>query len=281
MKIYISVDQEGVSGVVHREHTSPQGYDYELARRLMTDEANAAVRAAIDNGATEVWVSDSHGGNQFRSILLDRIHPEAHLITGGPRRLGQLDGLDKSFAMVFLIGYHTMHNLDGVLNHTINGQAVHRVTLNGVEVGEIGINAALAGHFGVPIGVVSGDDRTVAEAKALLPWVSGATVKWYMSRYSARCLSPGKAHGEIYGAITDAMTNRKRLKPYKLGGNIKLHLSFKETGSAESAARVQGARRVDSHTIEFVAKDMETIYENCSAMVELWQPAWGAWIRGH
>lgn len=279
MKIYISADMEGVSGIVHREQTSPQGIDYDLARRLTTDEVNAAVQAALDQGATEVWVSDSHGGNTFRSILLERIHPEAQLITGGPRPLGQLEGLDSSFAMVILLGYHVRHGADGVLNHTTNGQAVHRLTLNGIEVGEIGLNAALAGHFNVPVGVVTGDDLTIGETKELLPWVAGATVKWYMTRYAARCLAPAKAHAVIREAVAEAFERRASLRPYRAEAPIKLRVTFKETGSAESAARVPGAKRLDAMTVELTAQDMAEAYKTYSAIVELWQPAWGTWIR--
>lgn len=279
MKLYISADMEGVSGIVHREQTSPQGIDYELARRLTTDEVNAAVQAAVDSGATEVWVSDSHGGHAFKSILLERLHPDAQLITGGPRPLGQLEGLDGSFAMLVLLGYHTRHGLDGVLNHTTNGQAIHRLVLNGVEIGEIGLNAALAGDFGVPVGVVTGDDRTVAEGQALMPWVAGATVKWYLTRYSARCLTPAKAHARIKDAVVEAMRRRSSLKPYRVSPPITVQATFKETGSAESAARLSGARRVDGATVEFTAKDMVDAYKVYSAMVELWLPAWGEWLR--
>ena len=94
MRVYISVDMEGCSGVLHREHTNPKGYDYETARRLMTGEADAAIRGAFEGGATQVLISDSHGGNGMRNFVLEDLDPRAEVIIGSPRRLGQLEGLD-------------------------------------------------------------------------------------------------------------------------------------------------------------------------------------------
>ena len=149
MKVFISVDMEGVAGISDSVHTNPHGYDYQPARRLMTGEANAAVQGALIVGATEIWVSDSQGGNGYRSILGTELDEEAQLITGGPRPFGQLEGIDRFFDALLLVGYHARHGVFGVLNHTTNGLAIEAVHVNGIEVGEIGLNAGLAGHYGV------------------------------------------------------------------------------------------------------------------------------------
>lgn len=280
MRVYISVDMEGCSGIVHREHTNPKGYDYELARRLMTDEANAAIEGAFEGGASEVVVSDSHGGNGMRNLLLHHLDDRAEVIIGTPRQLGQLEGLDASFAALLMVGYHTRHGAAGVLSHTTNGQAVANLWLNDSLVGEIGLNARLAGHFGVPVVLVSGDDLTIAEAKAELPDIEGVAVKKALGRYAAQCLHPIRAQGLLKQGASAAVKKAKTIKPLKISEPVTIRLQFKESGSAESAARVPGAKLLNDDMVVLECADMEQAYAAYSSLVELWQEAWGAWQRG-
>ncbi len=280
MRIYISVDMEGCSGIVFREHTNPKGYDYETARKLMTAEANAAILGAFEGGATEVVVSDSHGGNGMRNFELEGLDPRAEAIIGSPRRLGQLEGLDGSFGAVLLVGYHTRHGSAGNISHTTNGQAVANLWLAGDLVGEIGLNARVAGHFGVPVALVSGDDLTIVEAKAELPQIEGVVVKQALGRYTARCLHPQRARELIRQGATLAVCKAPELAPFEAPSPVRVRLQFKETGSAESAARAAGVSLVADDTVEFESTTMEAAYTAYSTLVELWQPAWGGWIRG-
>lgn len=280
MRVYISVDMEGCAGVVHREQTNPTGYDYELARRLMTAEANAAVLGAFDAGVEEVVVSDSHGGNGMRNLLIEELDSRADIILGSPRPFGQLEGLDKSFSTVLLVGYHTRHGAAGVLSHTTNGQAIANLWLNDQLVGEIGLNAYLAGHYGVPVSLVSGDNLTVAEARTLLPDVVGVEVKTALGRYAARNLHPVRARTYLRAGAEKAVRQASYMAAPRLEGPIICRVQFKETGSAESAAVAPGAQLVADDTIELAVPDMAAAYSAYHALVALWQPAWGAWIHG-
>ena len=280
MRIYISVDMEGCSGVLFREQTNPMGYDYQTARQLMTAEADAAIRGAFEGGATEVVVSDSHGGNGMRNFVLEALDPRAEVIIGSPRKLGQLEGLSGGFGAVLLVGYHTRHGAAGVLSHTTNGQAVANLWLNEQLVGEIGLNARLAGHFGVPVTLVSGDDLTVAEAKAELPEIEGVVVKRALGRYTARCLHPERARELIRQGAALAVRKAPEAKPFPAPSPVRVRLQFKETGSAESAARAASVSLVADDTVEFESENMKAAYAAYSTLVELWQPAWGGWIRG-
>jgi D-amino peptidase len=280
MRVYVSVDMEGCSGIVHREHTNPKGYDYELARRLMTDEANAAIMGAFEGGASEVVVSDSHGGNGMRNLLLHNLDERAEVVIGTPRRLGQLEGLDASFAALMLVGYHTRHGAAGVLSHTTNGQAVANLWLNESLVGEIGLNARLAGHFGVPVVLVSGDDLTIAEAKTDLPGCESVVVKKALGRYAAQCLHPKRAQDLLRQVASAGVKKAKTIKPLIAPEPVTIRLQFKESGSAESAARVPGAKLVSDDTVMLECPNMEAAYAAYSSLVELWQEAWGVWQRG-
>ena len=280
MKVYVSVDMEGCAGIVHREQTDPKGFDYELGRTAMAQEANAAVQGAFDAGATEVVVSDSHGGNGMRNMRIADLDPRAQLITGSPRRLGQIDGLDGSFSALLLVGYHTRHGRAGVLSHTTNGQAVANLSVDGRVFGEIGLNARVAASFGVPTMLVTGDDLTTAEAALDCPDAELVTVKWALGRYAARCLHPSLACAAIRRGATAGVGHASRVKPEASSAPVAIRLQFKETGSAESAARQLGASLVDDDTVAFEAATMVEAYAAYSIAVEAWQPAWGAWIKG-
>jgi len=175
MKVYISCDMEGISGVVAGKQTEGNGEEYKRAQKLMTDELNAAIEGALAGGATEILVNDSHG--HMRNILIEELNPKAQLISGSPKPLLMMQGIDASFDAAFFIGYHAQAGTAySVLDHTYAG-IVYQVSLNGRPMGETGLNAALAGYFGVPVVLVSGDKLLVEEATALLGTVEGVAVK--------------------------------------------------------------------------------------------------------
>lgn len=280
MKIYISVDMEGCAGIVHREQTNPRGFDYDVGRRVMAQEANAAIAGAYDAGATLVVVSDSHGGNGMRSMLLQDLDERAEVITGTPRRLGQLEGIDKSFDAMLMVGYHTRHGRSGVLSHTTNGNAIANLWINGRVVGEIGLNALLAGSFSVPTVLVTGDDLTIAESTRDCPGCETVTVKWALGRYAARCLHPLVAAAAIRNGATAAVARAKQINPVTTASPVEVKIQYKESGSAESAARLPGARLADDDTVVMTCPDMADAYAAYTVAVEAWQPAWGAWVTG-
>lgn len=280
MRVYVSVDMEGCAGIVHREQTNPKGYDYEIARRIMADEANAAVAGAFDAGAEFVVISDSHGGNGKRNLIPGDLDPRAQLINGVPRRLGQVDGIDDGYDALLLVGYHTRHGRAGVLSHTTNGQAVANLWVNDRVVGEIGLNALVAASFGVPTLLVTGDDMTVAEGAHDCPDAELVTVKWALGRYAARSLHPQVACDAIRAGACAALGRVGRVTVAEPEAPIRVRLQFKESGSAEAASRQLGCRLDDDDTIAFEAPSMAAAYQAYSAAVEGWLPAWGGWAKG-
>lgn len=147
---------EGVAGVVDREQTLRDGKEHERARKLMTQEVNAAIEGALEAGAKQVLVNDSHG--TMRNIILEELNENAELITGSPKPLSMMQGIDKTFNAVLFVGYHAMRGTyKGVLEHTYHGNIVSDVFFNSKRYGETGMNAAVAGYFKVPIVLVTGD----------------------------------------------------------------------------------------------------------------------------
>ena len=268
MKVFISCDIEGVSGVVSSAtQTSPEGKDYGRARELMTAEANAAIAGALKAGATEIVVNDSHG--PMTNILIEKLDPAATLVTGAPKPLSMMQGIGPDFQAVMFVGYHSMMGTSGVLSHTISGASVANIWVNGIPVGETGINAGIAGYFGVPVVLVTGDDEVSKEARTLLPGVRTATVKWAVTRQSARCLPPAKARQLIEEEAEKALRDLASAKAWLPSSPVTFKIEFKDSGLAENAARMPHAEVLDPRTVSFTADDYLTAFKGLRAMIAL------------
>jgi D-amino peptidase len=255
LKVYISADMEGVVGVVTGDHLGPTGFEYQKAREWLTDEVNAAIRAAMGAGATEIVVSDSHGNGE--NILLDEIPRGVRLVRSWPRPLGMMQGIDETFDAAIFIGYHaSTTNPAGVRAHTMSSSTLTAVRLNGVAVPEAVINAAIAGHFGVPVVMISGDDAIIAEAQHHLGDIEGATLKWNYGFHSAMTVTPEESREIIYETVSSALARLDDFEVYRLDGPIEVEVAFKNYLPAELLAYLPTVHRVDSHTIGFTGKDM-------------------------
>ena len=256
LKIYISADMEGITGVVTGEQLGPQGFEYARFREFMTQEVNAAIEGAMAAGATDFVISDSHGNGQ--NLLIEKLSPSNVLVVRSwPRPLGMMQGIDESFAGAIFIGYHTgTTNLDGVRAHTLSSARLADVRLKGVSVSEAGLNAAIAGHFNVPVIMVSGDDAVVKETTALLGNIEGAVVKWASGFHSAATMTPQMSAVVIREKAQRAVKRIGEFKPYKLAAPIELDVRFKNYRPAEVLSYLSIIQRPDSHSIRFVGKDI-------------------------
>ncbi len=255
MKVYISVDMEGVACVTHGDHVKLEGVEYEMARKWMTAEANAAVKGALKAGATRVVVADSHG--HMRNLLPDELHEDALLVRGAPRPLTMMQGIDESFDAAFLVGYHSMAGTaTGVLAHTYIGSAVHAVRLNGLTVGEPGFNSAIAGHFGVPVALVCGDDTVDAEVGELMPATERVITKWALSTLAARNLTPKASQKRIRKGAKRALNRLSKMEPLLLDKPIHFEVDFMQALQAHLAADIPGVERVNGRTLTYTGTDM-------------------------
>ena len=179
MRVFISCDMEGVAGIVDWQQVMP-GPEYELGRRLLLEEVNAAIDGAVEAGAKSFLVNDSHGAMQ--NLIPDQLHAEAEYCSGRHKPLYMMEGLDSSFDAIFFIGYHgAVDGAASALSHTYNPAAIQGVTLNGHLVGESGINALVASHYQVPVTLITGDQHTAAQAEPIWvvrrwPWSSSRSV---------------------------------------------------------------------------------------------------------
>lgn len=255
LKVYISVDMEGVAGVVTADQLLPTGFEYERFRGFMTGEALAAIQGARDAGATTIVVSDSHGNGE--NLLIEQLPSDVTLVRSWPRPLMMMEGIDSSFGAAVFIGYHAATtNPAGVRAHTISSADFAAVELNGVAVPEAGINAAIAGRFGVPVVAISGDDIAVHESQQLVNGIEGAIVKRAISFHAAATMTPAAAQVVIRNAVRAGVQRRASIKPYVLPTPIRLDLTFKNYRPAELLTYLPGVQRMSSHTIRFTGRDI-------------------------
>jgi len=256
VKVYVSMDMEGVAGVTHWDQTNKTGgSDYERCRKLMTAEASAAVAGAFDGGATEVLVNDSHGG--MRNLYAEELDPRARLIQGSPKPWSMVEGLDGNCACAIFAGYHAPGSEPGVLSHTYTG-FVHRVRVNGRLVGEAGLNGYYAGTSGVPVVLLTGDDRACGDARDLFPGVHTLETKRAITRYSAESLSPAESCRGIRAAAAEAVRDRASVAPIRPTLPVRLEVEMADVGQADAAALMPGTIRVDGVTLGYEAGDYPT-----------------------
>jgi D-amino peptidase len=254
LKVFISVDMEGIWGVVNSEQTSPGG-DYGHARSWMAGDTNAVVDGLLDGGATEIVVNDSHGS--MRNIVASELNPKASLITGTPKPLSMMQGIDSSFDAALLIGYHARAgSAPAILDHTISGGSVRAVRINGKELPEMGINGAIAGYYGVPVVMLSGDSETCAQAKAVFGGeIVTAAVKEAIGRTAARLLPLEEARRRLKEAAREALAKRGSIPPYKLSPPFAFELELNTSLQAEPAMLIPGVKRANPRTVTFGATD--------------------------
>jgi D-amino peptidase len=260
LKVYISVDMEGVAGAVTADQLIPGGFEYERFRRFMTDEAVAAVRGAKAAGATEVVVSDSHGNGE--NLLIELFPKDVRIVRSWPRHGEMMAGLDSSFGAAVFVGYHaSTTNPNGVRAHTISSAHFTRVALNGTAVTEAELNAAFAGALGVPVVFISGDDAAISEVTKRLGSIESVITKKSLGFHSAESLTPAAACDQIYQGVLSAVSHREQRKPYVLTAPITLEISFKSYTSAEIVSYLRSVERSDAHSIRFVGRDMAEIMD--------------------
>ncbi|HSR91303.1 MAG TPA: M55 family metallopeptidase [Gemmatimonadales bacterium] len=272
MRIYISVDMEGIAGVVHEDQTNPIdprcAGEYGRFRALMTAEANAAIEGAIVGGAAAVLVNDSHW--LMRNLLAEQLHPSAQLVSGGPKTWSMMEGIESGHDAAVFIGYHARAGTqNAILDHTYTDRILD-VRVNGTSMGELGLNATLAGSYGVPLVLVSGDQALAAEAGELLGQsVKTVIVKTALSRNAARSLSPSEACGRIRQAAEQAVRSLGSVRPFLPKAPYVLEVDFRVTVEADLAQMAPGVTRTGPRTVAYQHQDFREVFRALRTMFNL------------
>ncbi len=269
MRILISADAEGVTGVTSTRELLIDKPHWEWMRQMMTDDVNAAVDGAFDGGAVEVVVNDAHW--TMTNVQIERLDPRADLIKGSNKHLCMVAGVEEADA-IFFLGYHgRTGGSDGVGNETILGREIVEIRLNGAPVGESEINAAVCGELGVPVIFASGDDLYEKELRETLPDVEFGMTKRALDRWAARCFSPQRSHAHIHAAAQRAVERARRgeFRPHRLAGVVELAVTFTSTAEALMASLVPGSERTTPRTVVFRAPDAVAAWKGFYAVLIL------------
>lgn len=254
LKVFISVDMEGVTGVVNVDDASRNGKDYDYFRQTMTREANAAIEGAIAAGATDIVVRDSHG--TALNLLPEMLHRSAKFIrdwSGGP--MSMMEGIDASYDAAIYVGYHARAGTpDGVLDHTSSGN-VTDISVNGLSMPETGYNALMAGYYNVPVIFVAGDKAVCDQARELLGNVETVAVKEGIGA-AALNLHPEVAREQIRAGVEKALRNLDDYRPYRLSAPYTMVLKLKTEQSIYEGALYPGAKRTGDWELTYVTDDV-------------------------
>jgi len=258
LKIFISVDMEGIGGIGTSAMVSSSGKDYDTGRKLMTAEVNAVVAAIFAAGPADIVVNDSHGDMQ--NLLHTELDPRVQYIQSNIKPLGMSQGLDASFNGVIFIGYHAMAGAEnGFLAHTGSG-VVKGLWINGTEVGEGGLNAYYAGSIGVPVLMASGDKTFTEEINKLVP-VRTVITKEAIGNNAARLLHPDVVIRELQTQAKAALKEMGKIKALPVAGPVEFRMKVDTPTRADIAMGIPGMKRVDGFTVSYQANDMTEAYK--------------------
>ena len=270
MKVYISVDMEGIGGISHSLPTERGDPGYPAAVALMVGEANAAIEGAFAGGATDVLVNDSHG--QMFNLTPQDLDPRAVLLQGQkPWSMVAGAGPEQGFEVALFVGYHTRAgHPTGTIAHTYSGEPTLTM-MQGRHVGESGINALVLGAWGVPVGLVSGDDQLAIETEAWLPWAERVIVKAALGRRSAASMHPSVARERVRAGAEAAIRRAAagELEPLDLEPPIVLEAEYRHALEADYAALVPGVERYGDRGVRVTTDDPVTAYRAFLAGVRL------------
>jgi D-amino peptidase len=270
MKILIAADMEGITGVTTWDQVDPKHPEYIRFRKLMTGDVNAAVRGAMDAGATEVIVADGH--HHGSNILVEDLDRRARLNSGSPSPFSMMQGIDESVDAVFFIGYHARNGSEhAVLDHTWSSRTVANVWLNDLLTGEYGLNAALAGQFGVPVIMASGDQTACGQMRELLGNIETAVVKQASGRFAAECMPPHVTQELVHAAAQRAverLAEENIPEPFVMDTPIRVTVEFFSSDMADRAATLPFTEREGTH-VSFPAPEMIVAYSAFRSMVSL------------
>jgi D-amino peptidase len=268
MKLFLSTDFEGTSGIVAWEQIIEGNAEYEQGRKLLTDEVNAVITGALDAGATEFVVSDAH--HYMRNLHPQDLNGKATLITGKHKPLYMMEGLDASFDGVCFVSYHGSIGAErAILSHTYNPGAVWEVRINGEVVGESGINALVAAHYGVPIIFVSGDEATAQEAQIVAPNAEKVVVKQSLGRFAAAHMHPTVACELLREGAARAVRDLKKMRPPEFTMPVSLEITFLVADMAEMALWVRGVERVAPRTVRLMNESLLDLYRMFVTVITL------------
>jgi D-amino peptidase len=260
VRVFISVDMEGIGGIAHGEMTSAEGGEYERGRALMVGEVNAAIEGAREAGATDFLVNDSHGS--MRNVKVEDLLPAARLISNNSKPMGMMQGISSDFDAVFFIGYHSMEGEPGVMAHTGSGGVVGRIQVDGRPMSEGGMNARAAGSFGVPVALATGDEDFVREIRTLVDSdLETVAVKRTIRLQTAELFHPEECRRLIRAGAKRAIERLASFRPTRALRPTTVDITYKNPDLADIASIIPTVERTSRYSVRFQSEEYLNAYQ--------------------
>jgi D-amino peptidase len=254
MKILLSADMEGATGVTWPADVRPGAPEWERCRPMFTSDVNAAVQGFFDGGADEVLINEAH--STMRNLLLEQLDDRAQMLTGRHKSLSMVEGIQHGDVDgIAFLGYHAAAGMEGVLAHTYLANQITGVWLNDVRASEGLLNAHVAAEYGVPVVLVTGDDVTCEDALGYAPEALKVAVKDHVSRYAAVCRTPARTAADIRAAARDAAVLAVRHAPAQ-DGPFTVAVEFDAEHLAAATTVVPGVDRIGERKVAYTSATM-------------------------
>lgn len=263
MKIFISLDMEGISGLTYWKEKD------EKIEKFMTDEVLAVIDGIKDfEKNVEIVLCDSH--SYGRNLDIKRIYEDVKIISGYPREFYMISGIDESFDAGIFIGYHApVGSLNGEMDHTYSSSTIFEVKINGFNVGEAEINGAFLGEYNIPVVLISGDDKLKKFSSTFFPQTTFVVTKESLGRFSAKLYHPEFVHKILREETKNSLKNVKNIKPLRFEKPINIEITFINTLMAEFASLIPNSKRLDGRRVFYESNSYKEIYNFLMASLSL------------
>ena len=266
MKVYLSFDIEGVSGITDVMDIDINSPKFQTAMELSTHDVNAAIEGALAAGATEILVYDGHGWGR-RNVFYEKIHPKAKLLKGRvSTEWLNMAGFTEEFDGVFFVGWHARASAPGILSHCLNSKVFTSWHVNGTEVGEPELAAALAGHYNVPLVLFTGDDCACAEVKTWCPDCECVITKEVVDRFSAICLSKEVTYNLIREGAERALKRKDEIHPFTFELPVHIEAETLHDHTAKAIALIPGVKQTGPRSISYTSENYPEAFRAIQAI---------------
>lgn len=252
MRVYISADMEGASGISSFAQVKPTTKEFEQYRGIWTQDINTLIEGALAGGATQILVNEGHDGMNY--IYPDRLHPSAQLISGRLKPKNQMEGIEEGFDVAFLL-CHARAGQPGVLSHSFVAPDIWEMRLNGQPIGEVGLNIVMASRFDVPVGLIVGDRATYEEAAQMVPTINSVVTKEYITQFTAKWHSAQEVQRELHDQAADTVRRAKAFPLFQLAPPYRLEVTFTIPAMVELISYIPGMEVTGTRSVAYESAD--------------------------
>jgi len=268
MKIYISIDMEGISGISSFSQTDPNNPRYKEGLYFMKRELEEVLKILDEIKVEKVLVNDAHW-NMDNLNFIDLENYNFELISGNPKMLSMMEGINHyNFDYSIFIGYHSSANsIRGFLDHTYSSYSISEIKINGKRANEAYINALISSYYNVPVGLISGDDKLKLEVSEFLKDSEFVITKFSISRNCVKLRNPREVYEDYKKAIYNMIN--KKIEPIELPKEFEIEITLRKTEMADIVEILPIVERIDGNKILFRENDFIRAFRYIRVIINL------------